>query len=132
MYKTIILSAIAMLVMDYIWLTFIAKPLYMQDLGKFFDIQNGSMQVNYFAAAIVYLGLLSGIFLFVLPRADSLVDAFVYGALFGLIIYGVYDFTNLATIKAWPLKISIIDMLWGGALCSATSGVGYIVNSARV
>lgn len=125
MYKTIILSLIAMLAMDYIWLSFIAKSLYTEQLGQFFDMQDGGMRVNYFAAFLVYAALLIGIFVFVLPAANSSIDVLIKGALFGLIVYGVYDFTNLAIIKNWPLKISIIDMIWGGCLCSATSFLAY-------
>ncbi len=125
MYKTIILSLIAMLAMDYIWLNFIAKSLYADQLGQFFDMQDGGMRVNYYAAALVYAALLIGIFVFVLPSSHSKVDILIKGALFGLIVYGVYDFTNLAIIKNWPLQISIIDMMWGGCLCSATSFFAY-------
>ena len=125
MYKTIILSAFAMLAMDYIWLNFIAKSLYTEQLGQFFDMQDGGMRVNYFAACLVYASLLIGIFVFVLPISHSNFDVLIKGAIFGLIVYGVYDFTNLAIIKNWPLQISIIDMLWGGCLCSATSFMAY-------
>ena len=43
-------------------------------------------------------------------------DAF----LFGLIIYGVYDMTNMALFKKWSLILSILDIFWGGILFSLT------------
>ena len=45
------------------------------------------------------------------------------GALFGLVAYGTYDLTNLATIKGWSLKVTIIDLLWGGILTGTVSAL---------
>ena len=45
------------------------------------------------------------------------------GAIFGLVAYGTYDLTNLATIKGWSLKVTIIDLIWGGILTSTVSGL---------
>ena len=45
------------------------------------------------------------------------------GALFGLVAYGTYDLTNLATIKNWSLKVTIIDLIWGAILTSVVSSL---------
>ena len=39
----------------------------------------------------------------------------------GLIIYGVFDFTNLAIFENYSLKLGLIDMLWGGILFGVSS-----------
>jgi len=46
-------------------------------------------------------------------------DAF----LFGLVIYAVYDFTNLATFSKWSLYLSVIDTFWGGTLFGVTTWI---------
>ena len=53
--------------------------------------------------------------------------AITVGAFFGLITYGTYDLTNLATLRDWPLNITIIDLVWGTFLNAATSGITYFV-----
>ena len=49
------------------------------------------------------------------------------GALFGIIAYATYDLTNLATLKAWPIQIVIIDIIWGGLLTLIVSLSGFYI-----
>lgn len=72
-----------------------------------------------FCAAIVYLASLSGL------RENSAFHALSAGAVLGLAAYGTYDFTNLATLKNWPVKVVIIDIVWGGLITAGASYVGY-------
>ena len=72
--------------------------------------------VNWAAAIIFYLLFIAGLVLFVLIPAvdkDSLLHVMIYGALFGLLTYATYDLTNLATLKDWPVKITLVDLAWG-------------------
>jgi uncharacterized membrane protein len=55
----------------------------------------------------------------------------VAAALFGLITYGTYDLTNLATLKDWPALLSIVDMLWGTVLTVAVGCIGFVVGRRR-
>ncbi len=64
-------------------------------------------------AVVVYVLLALGTILFVFPKITSLGTAALYGAFLGLIVYGVYDMTNLAIITGWPLKFALVDMAWG-------------------
>ena len=57
----------------------------------------------------------------VIPRAPTVPLAAAYGALFGLVVYGVYDFTNYATLRQWPLVLAFADVAWGvvaSAICA--------------
>ncbi len=74
------------------------------------DIQGSTLQMKLVPAAIVYLAL--G-YLATLPK--SLLEAFGIGAA----TYAVYDFTNLATLKAYDPMFAIADTLWGGTLMAA-------------
>jgi uncharacterized membrane protein len=87
-------------------------------------MSNGIAQPLWPAAIVVYVALIAGILIFVIPKAGGSIKlALFYGALFGLITYATYDFTNLATLQGWSTKISFIDTLWGMYLCATTAGV---------
>ena len=116
--------------LDIVWLGFIAKKLYADSLGSMLRRSGDSLTPNWSAAIIVYLALTLGILLFALPRANgSYTMALVWGGLFGVIVYGVYDFTNLATLANWPVYISVIDAIWGAVICAAVTLVGVFVQS---
>ena len=51
------------------------------------------------------------------------------GGLLGLLTYGTYDLTSLATVKGWPLVVTVVDMAWGTALAAAVSGIGYLAGT---
>jgi uncharacterized membrane protein len=122
--KNSLIALGAILVMDAIWLGYIARPLYVKGLGDFMHIQDGSVYINYMAAGVVYLCLAVGIAAFVLPKSNGLMmNALVWGGLFGLLVYAVYDMTNMSIMPKWPLWISIIDILWGSFLCAVCSAV---------
>ena len=55
------------------------------------------------------------------PDVQHMKDAFFYGGLLGLAMYGVYNTTNLATISNWTWKVAIGDTLWGTLLTATTA-----------
>lgn len=121
-FKSLSVALISMLSLDFIWLNYVGKRFYLEGIGKLLRLNsNGSIDPNYYAALLVYGALIIGIFSFVIPLAHNSLERFLYGALFGLLVYIIYDFTNLAIVNNWPLKISIIDSLWGMILCAITS-----------
>lgn len=86
--------------------------------------------VNWVAAIIFYLLFIFGLVLFVISPAmekGSLQHALLFGALFGLITYATYDLTNLATLKDWPLTVTVVDMIWGAVLASSVSTLTYFI-----
>ncbi len=110
---------------DMFWLGVIAKNFYKQQIG-FLMTPN----VNWAAAIIFYLVFILGLVLFVISPAlakSSLQHAIVFGALFGFITYATYDLTNLATLKDWPLTLTIVDLIWGSVLASSVSSVTYYI-----
>jgi uncharacterized membrane protein len=68
------------------------------------------------------------LFFVVVPglESDSLKATLLRAALFGLITYSTYDLTNLATIKAWPVLFTVVDLLWGTFLSVLVSLVGFV------
>ena len=130
-YKLIIsylLTTIVFFAVDMTWLGFIAKDLYKKYLGSFL-----SDKVNWPAAIIFYLLFIGGIFYFsILPAIEknSVAKAIISGALFGFFTYATYDLTNLATLKDWPITVTIVDLVWGTSLSTLIGLFTYLIYNA--
>ena len=128
MLKYILLYAgtlVIFLVIDFIWLNYVAKNLYANQIGHLL-----ASKPNLIPALIFYLLFVVGVLVFaILPgiEAKSLGKTLILGALFGLLTYATYDLTNLATLKDWPLKVTIIDLIWGTSVSTVTSLAGYLI-----
>lgn len=109
-----------LLVVDFIWLGLIASSLYtsrMTAVGRFGP--DGKLQIIYWAGFGVYLILALALTVFVYPKIEgNAFNALLFGAMMGFTVYGVYDLTNHATLKEWPLSLMAIDMAWGTFLCA--------------
>ena len=117
-------------VLDGLWLGLIAKTFYRNEIGSILRIQDGALMTNWTAAIIVYVALIIGVIVFVVPKAHGQWFAgLLWGALFGVISYAIYDFTNLAVLAAWQWKVAIVDTIWGGVLCGLVSAATVWVGS---
>ena len=115
---------IAFFAIDMVWLGLVARTFYRKQLGFLL-----SPNTNWVAALIFYLLFIAGILVFVvLPGLEdnSLRTTILRAALFGLVTYATYDLTNLATLKDWPLPVTIVDLAWGTILSIAVSCVGFL------
>ncbi len=112
-------AMLSLAVIDAVWL-FSTGGLYKKWLGHLFAVQ-----VNFIPAVIFYLLYTLGVVYFVLVPAvkngSSVLALFVSGALFGLIAYATYDLTNHATMRDWPLVVTVLDMVWGMILTGTVS-----------
>ena len=109
---------------DILWLGLVANKLYTKYLGFLMG------ETNWQAAIIFYLLFIVGILVFVVVpgvKEGSLSKTLMHAALFGLITYATYDLTNLATIKDWPLLITIIDLIWGTLLSVLVSLASFFI-----
>lgn len=125
--KLYLIAVIVFFVVDMLWLGLIARNFYRHNLEGII-----SPEVNWYAAIAFYLIYIAGIVLFaIVPafREASLARALVWGALYGFFTYATYDLTNMATIKQWPLKVVIVDVLWGTFLGSSVATLTYLVGS---
>lgn len=109
---------------DMVWLGLVANKLYQKQIGSMLK-----ETPNWPAAIIFYLIYIVGIVIFaVLPSLDkSPLRAALMGGLFGFIAYATYDLTNLATMKNWPLTITIVDLVWGSALTATVALASYFI-----
>ena len=105
----------ALIVADLIWLGFIMRNTYHTQLAHIARLSDGSLQVNWLAGLLVWALIVIGAIVLVLPHVQplSLVNGFLWGAFYGLVLYGVYDLTNYALLAQWPLSITFIDIAWG-------------------
>jgi uncharacterized membrane protein len=126
MYVKLFLIALPIFfVIDMAWLVLVAKKFYQQQIGFLMK-----PDINWFAAIIFYLLFIAGLVIFVISPAvekHSWVHAVLFGALFGLITYATYDLTNLATLKEWPLLVTVVDLIWGTVLAASISSITYFI-----
>ncbi len=112
-------------VIDLLWLGVIARGFYRTNLAHLL-----SPSVNWPAAFAFYLIYIAGILYFAVApalAAESLWPALINGALFGLFTYLTYELTNMATLPEWPLKVVIVDTLWGVALCTSVAAGSFMI-----
>lgn len=123
--KLYLIALPVFLAIDMVWLTVVAKSFYAKQIGYLM-----SKNPNLIAALIFYLIFIAGLIFFVItPALDKKmwVQAIVAGAFFGLVTYSTYDLTNLATIKDWPIIITIVDLIWGTFVSAAVSVITYFI-----
>ncbi len=120
--KLAAIGAVAFMVLDGVWLGVLMKNFYRAQLAPIVRLADGGIAPNWPAAFVVHALLGTGIAVFVIPRVSSVSLAAAYGALFGLVVYGVYDFTNYSTLRQWPFVLTLADVAWGAA-ASAVAAV---------
>ena len=123
--KLYLVTTIAFFAIDMVWLGLVARTFYRKYLGFLM-----APSPNWLAAIIFYLLFIVGILVFVvLPGLEdnSFKTTLLRAALFGLITYSTYDLTNLATVKDWPVLITVVDMAWGTVLSVAVSSISFWV-----
>ncbi len=123
--KTIIISAIVMLVLDGVYLTSISSTF--KNMIK--NIQGSDMTFRLAPVIICYIALVCGLNYFILDSGKSKEDMIRDAIILGLVIYTVYETTNYALIDKWDLKVAFIDGIWGGALFGLTTFITLTVKS---
>jgi uncharacterized membrane protein len=127
-YAKIYVSAlVGFLAIDMVWLGIVARGFYRRQLGFLL-----ADEVNWWAAGSFYLLFVGGVLVFAVApglQASSLPRTLLLGGLLGLVTYGTYDLTNLATVRSWPLVVTVVDLAWGTVLAAAVSGIGYLAGT---
>jgi uncharacterized membrane protein len=125
--KMYVSALVGFLAIDMIWLGVVARGFYRRQLEFLL-----ADHVNWWAAISFYLLFVAGVLVFAVGpglQAGSLQKALLLGGLLGLVTYGTYDLTNLATVKSWPLIMTVVDMTWGTVLAAAVSCIGYLAGT---
>ena len=119
--KLYVSTLIAFSAIDMVWLVVVARGFYRKQLGVLL-----SDQPNWWAAIAFYLLFVAGLLVFaIFPglQAGSLRRTLLLGSFFGLITYATYDLTNLATVKNWPLLLTLVDCGGDSNLLPASVGL---------
>lgn len=117
--KVLVISALALLVFDFIYLSIITK--YFNSQVK--AIQGSDIQMDYFAGLVCYIIMIIGLNYFILQKRKPILDAFILG----LLVYFVFDLTNKAIFKEYTWKTVIMDGLWGGTLFASVTYITYMM-----
>lgn len=123
--KSYAVTFVVFLVLELMWLLIIAKDLYAKELGYIMKAKP-----DLIPAAIFSLIFVGGLAFFVVNPAiekGSWTYALFAGVFYGLITYATYILTNLANLEDWPLKVSLIDLLWGMVLGGSASTLSFFI-----
>ena len=107
--------------LDFVWLSYAGETIYRPAIGEL--LRSG---FDAPAAIAFYLIYVFGLVFLSIRLAASLTQAISRGAVYGFCAYATYDLTNQATLRHWPLRLSLIDMAWGTALSAVAAACGYI------
>ncbi|MCO7180279.1 DUF2177 family protein [Lactococcus formosensis] len=122
--KLFLINAVIFLILDSLWLIFANKKFYQPYIGHLMG------QTKLLPAIIFYFIYVAALVFFVLvpgQEKESLSYVLLAGVFFGVVCYATYDLTNLATLSDWPLKITIVDIIWGSFVTSLSATLTYII-----
>jgi uncharacterized membrane protein len=106
---------------DLFWLGFVAPRFYQSQIGHLI-----AESTNLPATGLFYLLFVGALMYFVVEPAiggGEMRSVILRGALFGLVTYGTYDLTNLATLRDWPMLVTVVDLVWGTVLTATVSAL---------
>ena len=130
--KTFLFLPPFMFLLDYLWLGLLASGIYKEDLGGFLRLSGGDLEPVVWAAIVVYIAIPLGIVLLALPRVSSdkpIRSGLLWGMVFGLVVYTIYEMTNYSLIEGWPLRLVFVDIAWGGFLNAMTTALAALVRN---
>lgn len=120
---------ISIMILDYIWLGIITKNFIISQFGSLVKVVNGSIDVKLIYGIIAWTAIALGAMIFAVLPNETIPKAALMGALFGLISYTIYDFTNLTFIQGYSIKFAIVDVMWGTFLCGTISAIGKFIQT---
>ena len=114
-----------LLTLDALWLGLVMKNFYQVHIGHLM-----SGHVEWIPAILFYTFFTIGVWYFaVAPQTEAgLLRVVIRCAFFGALAYATYDLTNQATLRDWPLIVTISDIAWGIVVTSASGAVGHVVS----
>ena len=123
--KTFLVAFAVFLGIDILWLTVIAQKFYKAQIGHLM-----ADKARLLPAAIFYVLVIAALVYFVIAPAlehQNLTRLILSAVVFGLVTYATYDLTNMATLKDWPLLVTVVDLAWGTFISLAVSLITYLI-----
>lgn len=125
--KVFFVSLSLILIFDFIWIQLIMGKFYSKEFSKIGRKEKGKLKPKLLPGLIAYLIIALGVSIFAIPLSNTPLTSLIYGTLFGLIIYGAYDLTNISVLKDYSRKLAIIDIIWGTILLGIVSFLTRII-----
>ena len=125
LFSSTLIAAVIFLIIDIIWLSFAVKSFYKPNIGHLL-LERPVL----WAAALFYVIYVFGLALVIIEPAlnsDEVIKFIFKAFVFGMVAYGTYNLTNMATIKGWSTNVVFVDMLWGGLLTAFSSYFGILI-----
>jgi len=123
MFVQIVAIVGVLLAMDAVWLSSTAA----QSRAMFAKLQGQPLEIRWIPAAFVYTLMVVAVWYFAVEPSKTVTDAGTKGAILGATMYGLYDFTNYATLTQYPLWFAVQDMIWGTVLMATAAAGGFWV-----
>jgi len=123
--KTFFIAFAVFLGIDMLWLTVIAQKFYKAQIGHLM-----ADKAKLLPAAIFYVLFIAAMAYFVIAPAlehQNLSRLILSAAIFGLVTYATCDLTNMATLKDWPVLVTVVDLAWGTFISLAVSVITYLI-----
>lgn len=123
--KTFLVAFAVFLGIDMLWLTVIASKFYKSQIGHLM-----ADKAKLLPAAIFYIIFIAAMVYFVIVPAlehQNIAQLLLSAAIFGFVTYATYDLTNMATLKDWPLLVTVVDLAWGTFISLAVSVITYLI-----
>ena len=111
----IIVLVLTILLLDFIGLGYVLNQHWNKQI---LSVQKSKMNINFYTALFSYLFLIIGLVVFVQPKVTTDFDCFYYGCMYALVVYGVFDMTNMTIFENYTLESSVKDIIWGMFVCS--------------
>lgn len=128
--KLWLVALVSSSIIDAVWLFIVARGFYTKQIGHLMaaapDWLPVAVYYPLFSAALVYFAVLPGI------ASGSMMRTVLMGAAFGFVAYATYDLTNQATLKDWPLVMTLVDIAWGTFLSAIVAGIVFFAHRAIV
>ncbi len=115
----LLISLFIILMLDFVYFSFF-KGYFFSIISK---VQQSPVVLNITPMLLIYTILASSLNYFIIDKKGGLVDAFLFGA----VVYSIYELTNYVIFKQWPIKMVLIDSLWGGILMASTVYISHLV-----
>jgi len=114
------------LIIDLPVILYLNKSMYQTQFMRINKQEIGSGAHIWLAGGFAYLLLAFGIYYFIVqPELDNQMinywNILIKGMVLGLVVYGVYNGTNMATINEWGAKEFFVDTIWGTLLSGIIS-----------
>ncbi|MEM6661306.1 MAG: DUF2177 family protein [Pseudomonadota bacterium] len=120
-------ALVLFILIDLIWIKTVMRPIFERSIGSIMlpDPHMGAALAFFvlYQAGLLYFAVIPAV------EAEAWTTAAVHGALLGIIAYGTYETTNLATIKGWTMRMAFVDVAWGSTLSALISTVAFFVLS---